>query len=667
MFRFVKEVDIAVKIRYKNYPEAWNMYTFVWDSENDFIGTYVNGVLRGSYSSDIPALDTALTVSQYGLGNWEWASNLPGGWYKDFRIYDTALNEEHIQNILGDTLLYPGSPSPKNQQNDVALDSDLTWTNGLESVYQNVYFGTDLSAVSAADTNSPEFKAQIGLENTYDPGQLDMYRTYYWRVDQLDENGELIVKGKVWRFHTIESYMVDDFEAYDYDANKITNVWIDPSGDNYMSVQLVQDPVLSPINTMKLNYSNIFGDFYSEAKRTFSTPQDWTRNGIKVLGINIFGQEANLDQPLYVTIEDSAGNKATVNHPDTAVTTIEQWKEWKIDLTAVSGIDLTQVQSLTIGTGDGEHSGHGWGDSDDLFIDDISLYPSHCVQEYGPTADVTGDCKVNYEDIAQIAKGWLKENSSETTITAANPVGLWLFDDEPDLLKATIGNDLTSGIYGGTGGPITAAEGITASDGAAMIPQNTYLQVDHGIAPDANKVNEYTLVWDVKIPAESAYAPLKWVALGEYDTNDLATDVDISVIYNYDEVNYDDGLFGTHKGWSEPVVKTDKWYQLAVSVDNGQFYRCYVNGDLVVETAPQEIDGRYSLMETFHLFKDNENEDPDIYCSAFAIFDRALNSEEIAELTTATILDGDLNEDTNIDFIDYAIIADQWMDEILWP
>jgi len=346
----------------------------------------------------------------------------------------------------------------------------------------------------------------------------------------------------------------------------------------------------------------------------------------------------------------------------------EQWNTWNINLTEITGIDLTQIVALTIGTGDGETPDIDWGVTDDIYIDDIVLYPSYCVEEYAPAGDLTGDCLVSHEDLSYITNAWLREDSSAVTIAAANPVGLWLFDNDANLLEATIGNDLATGIYGGTGGPITAAEGITATDGAVMVPLNTYLEVDHGIAPEPNKVNEYTMVWDIKIPAASAYdETYRWVALGEYDTENLSTDVDISVIYSKGGVDSDDGLFGTHQGWSEPLVQPDKWYQLAVSVKNGQFYRCYVNGEFAVATPAMSVDGRYSLMETFHLFKDNENEDPDIYCSAFAIFDRALTDQEIAGLVPSTLLKGDINEDTNIDLIDYSTLADQWMDEILWP
>jgi len=266
--------------------------------------------------------------------------------------------------------------------------------------------------------------------------------------------------------------------------------------------------------------------------------------------------------------------------------------------------------------------------------------------------------------ISYVTEGWLRGSSAEA-IAAANPVGLWLFDDS-NLLEATIGNDLTSAVYGGTGGPLTAVSGIAVGDGAVMVPLNTYLVVDHDITPAAGEtnINEYTMVWDVNIPAASAYGPMTWVALCEFEAVDPATDVDISVIYTDDRI---DGSFGNHQGWSPELVKPDTWYQLAVSVKNGAFFNCYVNGELAISIPAEAIDGRYSIADTFHIFKDDDSEDPDIDCSTFALFDRALTDAEIMSLVPIQLFKGDLNDDDAVDFKDYAILANEWLVEDLWP
>jgi len=199
-----------------------------------------------------------------------------------------------------------------------------------------------------------------------------------------------------------------------------------------------------------------------------------------------------------------------------------------------------------------------------------------------------------------------------------------------------------------------------------MVPLNTYLVVDHDITPvDGNNINEYTMVWDVNIPAASAYAPMRWVALCEFDTANLATDADIFVHY-WTGLGID-GVFGTHQGASAEIVAPDTWYQLAVSVKNGAFFNCYINGELAISIPAEAVDGRYSIEETFHIFKDDADEDPDIDCSTFAIFDRALTDAEIMSLVPIQLLKGDLNDDVAIDFADYSILASEWLVEDLWP
>jgi hypothetical protein len=579
----------------------------------------------------------------------------------DFRIYGEVLEPLYIAELVSDYpelanfLLYPKNPSPKNKSTDIALAGMvLTWTAGKDTVYQDVYFGENFNAVNNADTSSATYKGQIALEDTFDPCSLELAKTYYWRVDQLDANSDLIVKGPVWQFSTPESIMVEDFESYDAEGNDLTAVWIDKGGEGDMQRKLMNDPCLSPVNSMRLRHQVYYPPHYAIAARSFSPAQDWTVNGVKILTINYYGDESNFGLPLFVTIGDANVVVTDVN------TLAEGWNEINISLLKIAeaGVDLNNVSYMEIGLGDGTDLNMSSSQWDDIYIDDIALYPAKCVlSQSSLQADITDDCVVNYDDLAYVTEGWLKGSSSAEAIAAANPVGLWLFDDS-NLLKATIGNDMVA-----SGNAPTAVAGIAAGDGAAKVELGSYLIVDI-IPVDGNNINEYTMVWDINIPAASAYGPMRWVALCEFDTDDLGTDVDISVIYTNDRI---DGSLGTHQGWSPQLVKPDTWYQLAVSVKNGEFFNCYVNGELAISIPAEAVDGRYSIVDTFHIFKDNDNEDPDIDCSTFALFDRALTAAEIRSLLPIQLLEGDLNDDVAIDFADYSILASEWLVEDLWP
>ena len=73
---------------------------------------------------------------------------------------------------------------------------------------------------------------------------------------------------------------------------------------------------------------------------------------------------------MYVALNGTA----VEHHDEPEVTKIDAWTEWKIPLQvfADQGIDLTNVDTLTIGVGDKNNLQAGG--SGTMFIDDIRLY-----------------------------------------------------------------------------------------------------------------------------------------------------------------------------------------------------------------------------------------------------------------------------------------------------
>jgi len=80
---------------------------------------------------------------------------------------------------------------------------------------------------------------------------------------------------------------------------------------------------------------------------------------------------ANDPASLYVTVEDKAGKKKTVVHPDAAATTLSQWTQWQIALADLSGVNLAAVKKLTLGVGD--RANPKAGGAGKLYIDDIGF------------------------------------------------------------------------------------------------------------------------------------------------------------------------------------------------------------------------------------------------------------------------------------------------------
>ncbi|MFH1716715.1 MAG: PA14 domain-containing protein [Planctomycetota bacterium] len=86
------------------------------------------------------------------------------------------------------------NPVPSDGAMFVEPDTDLTWDPGVGAGVYYVYFGDNFE-----DVNNAEGAAFI-TETTYDPGPLELGKTYYWRVD--GSNFQTTQRGKVWSFTT---------------------------------------------------------------------------------------------------------------------------------------------------------------------------------------------------------------------------------------------------------------------------------------------------------------------------------------------------------------------------------------------------------------------------------------------------------------------------------
>ena len=277
-------------------------------------------------------------------------------------------------------------PNPASGATDVAPETVLTWRAGRQAARHDVYLSTDQQAVidgtaPVVTVTSPSYSAT-----------LDLGSTYYWRVAEVNEaESPAISMGNIWSFSTAEYLAVEDFESYndidppDAESHRIFESWIDGFGITTNGALVGYDPpqpsyaettiVHGGGQAMPLFYSNTAGAASSEATRTFATPQNWTKYGIKTLGLWFHGAAGNTGQ-LYVKIngvkipyDGSAGNLAGA-----------AWQPWNIDLTS-AGVNLQSVSSMTIGV-------EGNGAAGTLYVDDVRLYayPRELVTPVQPNA-----------------------------------------------------------------------------------------------------------------------------------------------------------------------------------------------------------------------------------------------------------------------------------------
>jgi hypothetical protein len=196
--------------------------------------------------------------------------------------------------------------------------------------------------------------------------------------------------------------------------------------------------------------------------------------------------------------------------------------------------------------------------------------------------------------------------------------GLWEFND-PNNLQSTVAGGLPLTLN--SGGVHARVAGYDAADRAVKIGVGSYYICDHGIAPNGGGiyVNEFTLLFDVKYPTSSSG---QWMCF--YQTNPNNTnDGDFFVQSGTGKL----GVAAT--GYTARSTKAETWYRVVVSVDNGSFYRIYVDGELWLQGNMQPVDGRFSLEPKVLLFADEDGEDAEIYVTNAAIWDNPLSDNEI--------------------------------------
>lgn len=123
-------------------------------------------------------------------------------------------------------------PVPADGAILVDPNATLSWTAGSGAASHSVYLGTD--------PNAPSLVSQGQTDTTYDPAQLEFGTTYFWRMDEIADDGT-VTKGNVWNFTVADYLIVDDFESYtdNMDANEaIFQTWTDGYGSSDNGSQL---------------------------------------------------------------------------------------------------------------------------------------------------------------------------------------------------------------------------------------------------------------------------------------------------------------------------------------------------------------------------------------------------------------------------------------------
>jgi hypothetical protein len=223
--------------------------------------------------------------------------------------------------------------------------------------------------------------------------------------------------------------------------------------------------------------------------------------------------------------------------------------------------------------------------------------------------------------------------ATASVVQAANVpdglTGLWRFQDTANYGAATIGNDITFNVaYGGLlPGPWTvmgtAASPGVYNDGSVFQEQSwNYMSVNPAFTANGggSYVNQYTVLIDYR------QTQAGWNSLFQTAWDGNANDGDLWMA--------PDGTIGVgDTGYSTLTLNPDAWHRIVWSVNNGNWFRVYVDGALYLDGTPQEVDGRFSLYtDRFNLFADDSWEDMWGLVGTVATWDHALTTADAANM-----------------------------------
>ena len=567
-------------------------------------------------------------------------------------------------------------PCPVDAAQNVPItETNLSWVPGISATKHNVYFGrspndVDVNAVPVLSPDQPQDA------NSYYPGTLELGTTYYWRIDevnQADPNSPWT--GDIWTFKTTDYLVLDDFEFYDSGDNRIYDTW-KPIDQAFVSPSQDPDPVHKGGQSMSLAYY-VDPVFISEAARTFSPAQNWLAAGVRSIEVFFRGKADNrTDVQMYLAVGD--GNNTTVvpYAGDSNDLKIENWLPWRLNLAEMADVNFCEVRHLALGFRcdpslqrcDGKGS---------VYFDDLRLYPRWCFEEYRPQADFNGDCVVGYPDLRQMTDYWLLKgyNVYPAAPPPVRPVAWYRFDgDVADSTGKTegkmLGNpEFAPGVYG-------QAISLDGWEDAVEMVRAVYLfsAITH----------EITITFWQRGLDSPHHTDTLFCSDYTYGLKDPAIALNLGCWrrpgrYNWDcgqPWSFENRLSGAHELESQ---WTGRWNHWAFTKDtqagedpNKGVMKVYLNGRL--HESRKATHSSISQIKSFQIGNGWYGA-YDGLIDDFRIYDYALTGPEIVHVATngTGIFDLpllspiDLNNDDIVNFGDFAILADNWLENHLRP
>ncbi|MEJ2702382.1 MAG: LamG domain-containing protein [Sedimentisphaerales bacterium] len=388
------------------------------------------------------------------------------------------------------------------------------------------------------------------------------------------------------------------------------------------------------------------------------------------------GLISNDAQPIYVTITNKNGAAGTVYHEDPEATLINTWTQWNVDLRDFmdQGVNLADVDTITIGVGDKDNPQPGSGK---MFFDDIQLYPPRYVPDKVTplVADFTGDGVVNFADLEVMTNDWLLGDSTLTATEPGPALAWWKFDDNA--------NDGGGSVNGTLRGNPTYTAGKVGQ--AISLDGDDYVDFGNPASLDFS-TGDWTICAWAKTTMTGTGDENKGTvfANGGDQTGGIRYTLAVGeVTSGMMTLTTDDDASKIQATGTTPV-NDDVWHHVA-GIRSGTQLRLYVDGVLeATANVPAGYDLSGTSQHNAYVGVITDNRDATLIkyfigqIDDVRIYDYALTDSEVLgamgvterynPLTSpANISDDEPANSKSVNFKDFAILADEWLNKLVWP
>ncbi len=423
----------------------------------------------------------------------------------------------------------------------------------------------------------------------------------------------------------------------------------------------------------------------------------------------------------WIELEDTSNNTGYVLYPNPDEMGSDRWREWNIDLNIFDacGVDRSALYRFTIGIGGADKTGQGKAMSAPgyIYADDIRLYPPRCRTDvagepyFNSKGDFTGpdgaiDCTVDEYDLDVMASNWLISDYNTLATPPADPPEVWYKFDE-GTGKTVVRNfgswgdeyDIT---VGGVDAPSWTSDVPPVLDPndpnyAMDFDANDGLEIPN--SPSSKFVGTQNMTITAWVKPEAAMAQWDFPSIVESRTERGTGDMKASgfgfgeynkLIYWWNNIYWDWSAGPTH-----PYPGYNVWSFVAIAVEPTQATLYYGDGSSVTgytNVATHGVLVDWDSTYTNWIGVNSNNADPNLYSTFqgkiddLRLYNKTLPIGEIMGIAGVTgevyvpnnsvaniapktppPTNPDPNDPDIVNFVDYEVLANNWLAQFLWP